>query len=94
MKRSKWKGPFLKKLNSTGNFVVLPRDCEITSRFIGLTCNIHSGRTFVKLKITDEMIGHKAGEFIPTRERFVFKKKNWSINGTKNKSNNLPPWFQ
>lgn len=81
MKRSKWKGPFLKKLNSTGNFVVLPRNCEITSTLVGLTYDIHSGKTFVRLKIVDEMIGHKVGEFIPTRERFVFKKKKKKTEG-------------
>jgi len=75
MKRSKWKGPFLKKLSLTGNFLTLPRNCEITSALIGLTCDVHSGRTFVKLKIIDEMIGHKVGEFIPTRGKFIFRKK-------------------
>jgi ribosomal protein S19 len=40
-----------------------------------LTYFAHSGNTFVKLKITDNMIGHKVGEFIPTRQKFVFKKK-------------------
>jgi len=74
MKRSKWKGPFLKKSNLTEKFVVLPRNYEITSKIVGLTCNVHSGRIFVKLNITDEMIGHKIGEFVPTREKFVFKK--------------------
>jgi ribosomal protein S19 len=75
MKRSKWKGPLLKKLNFTERLVVLPRNYEITSKLVGLTCNVHSGRTFIKLSITDEMIGHKTGEFVFTRERFVFKKK-------------------
>lgn len=76
MKRSKWKGPFLKTNDLTSSrLVVLPRNYEVTSKIVGLTCNVHSGRTFVKLTITDEMIGHKIGEFVPTRERFVFKKK-------------------
>jgi len=75
MKRSKWKGPFFKKYDPTEKLVVLARNFEITSRFVGLTCKIHSGQTFIKLSITDEMIGYKAGEFIPTREKFVFKKK-------------------
>nr|YP_009144734.1 ribosomal protein S19 [Pseudo-nitzschia multiseries]AKJ77342.1 ribosomal protein S19 [Pseudo-nitzschia multiseries] len=75
MKRSKWKGPFVKKYYLTEKFAVLPRNYEVTSKIVGLTCNVHSGRTFVKLNITDEMIGHKVGEFVPTRERFVFKKK-------------------
>ena len=75
MKRSKWKGPFLRKYDPTERLVVLPRNYEITSKIVGLICNVHSGRTFVKLTITDGMIGHKVGEFVPTRERFVFKKK-------------------
>lgn len=75
MKRSKWKGPFFKKLDSTKKLPQLARNCEITYKFVGLTCGVHSGKTFVKLSITNEMIGHKVGEFVPTRERFVFKKK-------------------
>jgi ribosomal protein S19 len=60
---------------------VLPRNCEITSALVGLTYDIHSGKAFVRLKIIDEMIGHKVGEFIPTRERFVFKKKKKKTEG-------------
>jgi ribosomal protein S19 len=75
IKRSKWKGPFLKNLNLTNNFNTLPRNCEITLKFVGLTYNIHSGLNFIKLKISNEMIGHKAGEFIPTKIKSVFKKK-------------------
>lgn len=75
MKRSKWKGPFFKKLDSIEKLPLLSRDFEITSKMVGITGNVHSGRTLVKLSITDEMIGHKIGEFVPTRERFVFKKK-------------------
>lgn len=75
MKRSNWKGPFFKKLVLTKKLPLLPRNYEITSKIVGLTCNIHSGRTLVKLTIVNEMIGHKVGEFVPTREKFVFKKK-------------------
>lgn len=75
MKRSKWKGPFLKKLDFIEKLPLLSRDFEITSKMVGLTGNVYSGQTLVKLTITDEMIGHKVGEFVPTRERFVFKKK-------------------
>lgn len=75
MKRSKWKGPFIKKLDFKKRLPLLSRNYEITSQLMGLTCNVHSGQTLVKLNITDEMIGHKVGEFVPTRERFVFKKK-------------------
>ena len=75
MKRSKWKGPFTKKINVNVKLPLLPRNYEITSHVIGLTCNVHSGKKFVTLTLTDEMIGHKIGEFTPTRAKFEFKKK-------------------
>lgn len=75
MKRSKWKGPFVKKLDFNKKLPLIARNYEVTSKIVGLTCSVHSGKTFIKLNITDEMIGHKVGEFVPTRERFVFKKK-------------------
>jgi len=75
MKRAKWKGPFinLNTKNST-KLLILPRNCQVTSSLIGLTCYVHSGRKLVKITLTDEMIGHKVGEFSPTREKFEFKK--------------------
>lgn len=75
MKRSKWKGPFVQKLDFDKKLPLVARNCEITSEMVGFTCNVHSGKTLVKFNIIDEMIGHKVGEFVPTRERFVFKKK-------------------
>lgn len=75
MKRSKWKGPFTKKIDDKAKLPFLPRNYEITSHVIGLTCNVHSGKKFIALTLTDEMIGHKIGEFTPTREKFEFKKK-------------------
>lgn len=75
MKRSKWKGPSIKSKITKERLPVLPRNYEITLQVIGLTCNVHSGKKFVKLTINDEMVGHKVGEFVPTREKFEFKKK-------------------
>jgi len=75
MKRSKWKGPFTKKIDVTTKLPLLARDYEITSYVIGLTCNVHSGKKLVALTLTDDMIGHKIGEFVPTRAKFEFKKK-------------------
>ena len=75
MKRSKWKGPLVKIKDTKTKLPILPRNLEITAQITGLACNVHSGKKFVKLTIVDEMIGHKVGEFIPTRERFEFKKK-------------------
>jgi small subunit ribosomal protein S19 len=43
------------------------RACTIVPEFVGHTLNIHNGRVFVKLFVTEEMVGHKLGEFAPTR---------------------------
>ncbi len=43
------------------------RDCTIVPDFIGFTFLIHNGRQFVKLYVTEDMVGHKLGEFAPTR---------------------------
>lgn len=75
MKRSKWKGPLIKASSIKTKLPILPRNYEVTARVIGLICNVYSGKKFVKLNLTDEMIGYKVGEFVPTRERFEFKKK-------------------
>ena len=75
MKRSKWKGPLIKPKDLNKKLPVLSRSYEITSQVVNMVCNVHSGKKFVKLSLTDEMIGHKVGEFVPTRERFEFKKK-------------------
>ena len=43
------------------------RDCTIVPDFIGHTFLVHNGRVFMKLFVTEDMIGHKLGEFAPTR---------------------------
>lgn len=43
------------------------RDCTIVPDFIGHTFMIHSGKNFAKLFVTEDMVGHKLGEFAPTR---------------------------
>jgi small subunit ribosomal protein S19 len=43
------------------------RDCTIVPDFIGHTFLIHNGRQFMKLFVTEDMVGHKLGEFSPTR---------------------------
>ena len=75
MKRSKWKGPFIKNNSSISKLPLFPRNLEVTSNIVGLTGNVYSGKKLMKIILTDEMIGHKIGEFSPTREKFVFKKK-------------------
>ena len=43
------------------------RDCTIIPDFVGATILVHNGKTFHKVYITEEMVGHKLGEFSPTR---------------------------
>lgn len=76
MKRSKRKGPYTKILiKSEKKIRVLPRNYEITSNIVGSEFSSHSGKNFVSFVILEDMVGHKIGEFIPTREKFEFKKK-------------------
>jgi len=44
------------------------RACTITPDFIGVTFMIHNGKTHTKLQVTEDMVGHKLGEFAPTRQ--------------------------
>lgn len=78
MARSVWKGPFvdgylLKKAevvrNSGRNEVIRTwsRRSTILPQFVGLTFGVHNGRKFLPVFITENMIGHKLGEFSPTR---------------------------
>jgi small subunit ribosomal protein S19 len=43
------------------------RACTIVPEFIGRNFAVHNGKTFIKLYVTEEMVGHKLGEFAPTR---------------------------
>jgi len=81
MSRAKWKGPYFKenlilKNNSTKNNEIFTesRSSIIIPNLIGSTINVHNGKNFLKVKITENMIGRKLGEFSPTRKRFSFKK--------------------
>lgn len=43
------------------------RACTIVPEFIGRTFLVHNGRMFMKVLVTEDMVGHKLGEFSPTR---------------------------
>jgi small subunit ribosomal protein S19 len=43
------------------------RDCTIVPEFVGVTFLVHNGRQHMKLYVTEDMVGHKLGEFAPTR---------------------------
>lgn len=43
------------------------RACTIVPEFVGATFLVHNGKAFIKAFVTEEMVGHKLGEFSPTR---------------------------
>ena len=78
MTRSVWKGPFvdgylIKKADlvreSGRNDVIKTwsRSSMIIPDFVGQTIAVHNGRQFIPVYITENMVGHKLGEFSPTR---------------------------
>lgn len=85
MSRAKWKGPYIQKellvkfleakLSLQKEVYTYSRKSIIIPKFINFTFNIHNGKQFIKIKVTKEMVGHKLGEFAPTRRKFSFKKK-------------------
>jgi len=50
---------------------------------IGRTLQVHNGKFFIPVFVREEMLGHRLGEFVPTRLRHIYKKKK---NGPKSKS--------
>ena len=82
LKRVKWKGILLNnhilikvKEKSKKPVKVLSRHSVITPVCLGKTFEIYNGFKFIKVVVSDNMIGHKFGEFSPTRVKAVFKKK-------------------
>lgn len=78
MSRSVKKGPYIDKnlkkkidvLNSRNEKKVIKswaRSCTITPQMIGHTIAIHDGKKHIPIYITDQMVGHKLGEFAVTR---------------------------
>jgi small subunit ribosomal protein S19 len=48
-------------------FRVWNRACTIVPEFVGMYFEVHNGRQFMKVYVTEDMVGHKLGEFAPTR---------------------------
>ncbi len=78
MPRSLKKGPFvdskllkkileLKESRKKRVIQTYSRRSTITPDFVGLTIAVHNGKTFIPVYITENMVGHKLGEFAPTR---------------------------
>jgi small subunit ribosomal protein S19 len=78
MSRSLKKGPYvdevlfrkvlaLRDAGSATPLRVWNRACTIVPEFVGTNFEIHNGKGFSKLYVTEDMVGHKLGEFAPTR---------------------------
>tara|TARA_B100000676_G_C17635697_1_gene608918 strand:+ start:340 stop:624 length:285 start_codon:yes stop_codon:yes gene_type:complete len=81
MARSIWKGPYFditlfkkvkksKEENSKSPIKTWSRRSTIIPDFVGVTLSVYNGKSFIPVFITEDMVGHKLGEFSPTR---VFK---------------------
>lgn len=76
MSRSLKKGPYvdqrvLKKVldGKPGTTIkTWSRACTITPEMIGFTFGVHNGKDFISVYVTEEMVGHRLGEFSPTRK--------------------------
>ncbi len=78
MARSVWKGPFVdsyllkkaEKARQSGRSEIIriwSRRSTILPQFVGLTFGVYNGRKFLPVLVTENMVGHKFGEFAPTR---------------------------
>lgn len=78
MTRSLKKGPYvapdiIKKISrvkpSEGVIIkTWSRDCHISPEMVGYTFGVHNGRDFITVQVTEDMVGHRLGEFSPTRK--------------------------
>jgi len=79
MGRSVKKGPFVEerlfekvaKSQQRGSYEAIrtwARRCTIVPEFVGRTFEVHNGNKFLKVYVTEDMVGHKLGEFSPTRQ--------------------------
>ncbi len=78
MSRSLKKGPYIdpkllkkiSKLSADDKTVIRTwsRDSEISPEMVGFNFEVHNGKDFIPVKVIEEMIGHRFGEFSPTRK--------------------------
>ena len=81
MARSVWKGPFveeslIKKVDKQKNetnkkpIKTFSRKSTIIPDFVGISFLIYNGKKFIPITVSEDMVGHKFGEFAPTRQFF------------------------
>lgn len=81
--RSAWKGPYFVAFPNLRESIArnIPiytkaRACTVLPNFVGAKFMIHNGKMYNPVTITQEMVGHKLGEFAPTRKPFTYKASN------------------
>jgi len=84
MTRSIWKSPFsqnqiFKSIYLNNNYEkpikIWNRNSVVFPLFVGKILCIYNGKKFVNVQISEEMVGFKVGEFVPTRKKPIHKKK-------------------
>ena len=78
MTRSLKKGPYVdekllkkvadKKPSDAGVIKTWARDSQISPEMVGFTFGVHNGKDFINVLVTEEMVGHRLGEFSPTKK--------------------------
>ena len=77
MSRSAKKGPYVdpkllqkvaKRKPEDGPIKTWSRDSEISPEMVGYMFAIHNGKIFIEIRVREEMVGHRLGEFSPTRK--------------------------
>ena len=64
------------ELTQRNSIKTISKNSVILPKFVGFSLKAYNGKTFTTIKIIDEMVGHKLGEFVTTRKQFSYKKKN------------------
>lgn len=78
MSRSSKKGPYIdervmkkvmaqKETGAIDQIKTWSRACQIPPEFVGHTFGVHNGKNFITVKVNESMVGHRLGEFSPTR---------------------------
>ncbi|KAB5513227.1 hypothetical protein GE09DRAFT_947134 [Coniochaeta sp. 2T2.1] len=83
LKRSTWKGPHIVPLPivrvEPGKKIIpirtQARSATILPNFVGLKFQVYNGKVYHDVTITENMVGHKLGEFSPTRKPFIYNKR-------------------
>ncbi|RUS34428.1 hypothetical protein BC938DRAFT_480492 [Jimgerdemannia flammicorona] len=78
--RAAWKGPFFvtfpglrQAIENKMPIATQARSCTVLPSFVGLKFLVHNGKDYTPVEVTEEMIGHKLGEFSATRRRFTYR---------------------